>query len=202
MSNDEKEKKARVAQPPPAVQPAAKPRPDHYRRDLPHYQSRHGRPIFATFVTRDRWTLPTEVRQIVLDHCLHDHGAKLDAYCVVVMPDHVHMIYRPIVDQSGRTFGLAEVLGAIKSASSHSINRALGRKGNVWRDETFDHVIRNGWFDNAFEYVAYNPVRKRLVEKPEDYEWLWMNPDYADVILGRLSARAALFGSPGERDSG
>ncbi len=200
MTNDEKKKNARVAQPPSAVPPVAKPRPDRYRRNLPHYQSR-GRPLFVTFVTKNRWILPNAVRSTVLDHCLHDHGVKLDVYCVVVMPDHVHMIYRPLTDTRGRTFGLAEVLGSIKSASSHSINRSLGRSGNVWQDETFDHVVRDGWLDSVFDYVIHNPVRKGLVEKPEDYEWLWMNPEYAEAILERLAARTALFGAPGKRDS-
>ena len=60
------------------------------------------------------------------------------------MPDHVHMVLTPLRDARGNPFGLAEVLSAIKGASAHSVNRTLGRRGVVWQDESFDHILRNG----------------------------------------------------------
>ena len=72
-----------------------------YRRQLPHLQ-RDDRPHFVTFCTHQRWILPDFARQIVLDCCLHDNDVKMSLYVFVVMPDHVHMIFTPLINQKNR----------------------------------------------------------------------------------------------------
>ncbi len=122
----------------------------------------------------DRWQLPGCVRDAVLDHCLHDHGIKIHVHGAVVMPDHVHMVFTPLEDGEGRTYGLHEITHGIKGASSHSVNPALGRRGTLWQDESFDHVLRSDEsLRRAVNYICRNPVRKGLVEKVDDYRWLW-----------------------------
>jgi hypothetical protein len=91
--------KQNVEQPPPAVltqspAPLAKTAKGEYRRNLPHLQA-DAKPIYLTFCTFQRWPLPESVRSLVLTHCLHDNGVKLQVHGVVVMSDHVHMIYSP-----------------------------------------------------------------------------------------------------------
>lgn len=120
-----------VAPPPSAVLsavprsiPLAKPAKGEYRRFLPHLQV-EGKPLFVSFVTYNRWVLPESVRDLVLKHCLHDHGIKYHMYGIIVMPDHVHMILAPLTDHEGNSFGLAEIMNGIKGASAHSINKAL-----------------------------------------------------------------------------
>jgi REP-associated tyrosine transposase len=144
-----------------------------YRRNLPHME-RSGRAHFVTFDTYERWELPPLARDLVLKHCLHDNGRKMRLYIVVVMPDHVHLIFIPSEDEKHETFSFEEIVGAIKGASAHSINKALHRSGPVWQDESFDHVVRHAEsLQGKIEYVRQNPVRKGLVSKPEDYRWLW-----------------------------
>jgi REP-associated tyrosine transposase len=163
-----------------------KPRKYEYRRNLPHIL-KGDRPHFVTFVTHLRWELPPTARHLVLKHCLHDDGVKLTVHAVVVMPDHVHLILTPLqsaqpgaavphrqgMDQ-GQCFSFEEILGGIKGASAHSINKLLGRKGTVWQDESFDHVLRSE--ESLTEKIAYllqNPVRRGLATAPENYRWLW-----------------------------
>jgi REP element-mobilizing transposase RayT len=168
-------RKANVGQPPSAVQPfsLAKPTKGEYRRHLPHIQC-ESKPLFVTFVTYKRWILPESIRQIVLNHCLHDHGIKLQVHGVVVMPDHVHMIFTPLSDDNGHPFGMAEIMSGIKGASAHSINKALNRQGRVWQDESFDHILRSDEStDNKVRYICENPVRNGLVQEADDYPWLW-----------------------------
>jgi len=169
-----------VAQPPPAVSaqaeplaPPAKPARTSYRRNLPHIQA-EGKTFFVAFATYKRWQLPPSVRGIVLEHCLDDHGTKLIVHGVVVMPDHVHMVFMPLTDEAGDFFGLAEIMSAIKGASAHCVNKLLRRRGHVWQDESLDHILRsNENVRNKVEYICDNPVRKGLVEAVEDYPWLW-----------------------------
>ena len=150
-----------------------KPRKYDYRRNLPHIE-KGGRAHFITFDTYLRWELPPLARDLVLEHCLHDNGTKMRLYVLVVMPDHVHMIFMPLETEKHETFTFEEIVGAIKGASSHSVNKALKRSGTVWQDESFDHVIRHAEsLEAKIRYVRENPVRKGLVSRPEDYKWLW-----------------------------
>src|SRR5262249_7885765 len=89
--------KVRVAQPPSAVHTRSclQERKYSYRRNLPHFE-KSGRAHFITFDTYERWQLPPVARDLVLKHCLHDNGTKMQLYIAVVMPDHVHMIFLPL----------------------------------------------------------------------------------------------------------
>jgi REP-associated tyrosine transposase len=115
----------------------------NYRRNLPHME-RRSRAHFITFDTYRRWELPPAARDLVLKHCLHENGKKMHMYIVVVMPDHVHMIFLPLETDKHETYTFDEIVGAIKSTSAHSVNNALQRSGTVWQDESFDHVVRHG----------------------------------------------------------
>jgi REP element-mobilizing transposase RayT len=151
----------------------AKPTKSEYRRDLPHLQIQD-RPLFVTFITHNRWVLPELIRSMVLKHCLHDHGVKLQVHGIVVMPDHVHMIFTPLNDDLGNPFGLAEIMHGIKGASAHGINKTLNRRRHVWQREFFDHVLRSDEsIHSKVQYICENPVRKGLVATVDDYPWLW-----------------------------
>jgi REP element-mobilizing transposase RayT len=145
-----------------------------YRRRLPHYQ-KNDRALFVTFCCGCLDPLPESVRDIVLRHCLHDQGTTAAIHAVVVMPDHVHLLLTPLRDVDGNLHSLVEILQGIKSASAHSLNRALGRLGPVWQEESFDRVLRSDEsFEQKVEYIRQNPVRRGLVTRPEDYPWLWV----------------------------
>ncbi|HEX7962714.1 MAG TPA: transposase [Terriglobales bacterium] len=95
-------------------------------------------------------------------------------HVAVIMPDHVHLIFTPLRAENTEMFTFEDIVGAIKGASSHSINKALNRTGIVWQDESFDHVIRcEESLQQKIQYVCDNPVRKGLVARAEDYKWLW-----------------------------
>jgi REP element-mobilizing transposase RayT len=145
-----------------------------YRRNLPHLQ-RDNKPHFLTFCTYLRWILPETARDIVLGSCLHDNDTKLDISAIVVMPDHVHMIFTPLVnEQAGEVYSLGEIMDAIKGASAHKINRQLGRTRKVWQTESFDRVLRRSEkLDEQVQYILNNPVCQRLVSVCEEYRWLW-----------------------------
>lgn len=147
-----------------------------YRRRLPHYQ-KDDRPLFVTFRTL-KMELSPDARTLALQHCLHDNGRRIHLHVSVIMPDHVHLLFTALRDRDGWTFALPEILKAIKGTSARSINKLLGSTGPVWQDESFDHVLRgNESLRETVEYIRQNPVRKQLVKKPEDYPWLWVEPD-------------------------
>ncbi len=91
------------------------------------------------------------------------------------MPDHVHLIFTPLIDyEAMEVCSLASIMDAIKGASAHKINKALHRKGRVWQPESFDHVLRSSEnLDAKIEYLLDNPVRRGLAREWTDYSWLW-----------------------------
>ena len=63
------------------------------------------------------------------------------------------------------------------SSTAHQINKLLKRTGPIWEEESFDHVLRSDEsLKEKCEYLRQNPVRRGLVQRPEDYRWLWVDP--------------------------
>ena len=145
----------------------------YYERNLPHIQ-RDFRPHFVTFATHKRSLMPPWARDIVFNSCQFHNDRTCDLLAAVVMPDHVHLILIPLIDQpKGCVVPLEWITRSIKGYSARQINAQAGRRGQVWQDESFDHVIRKGDFDNKLEYLLQNPVRKGIVGRWEEYRWCY-----------------------------
>ncbi|HKR65680.1 MAG TPA: transposase [Thermoanaerobaculia bacterium] len=139
-----------------------------YRRRLPHLCKDH-KTYFVTWVSKDRQVLATTARDIALRSCRHGHQLKYWLHCVVVMPDHVHVLISPFEDVL-----LATVIGEMKSASAHLINRTLQRSGAVWQAESFDRILRSDEkIVTTAAYILQNPVRRGLVADALDWPWFW-----------------------------
>lgn len=118
--------------------------------------------------------MPEWARQIVLEAITRSRSKYLLRVCVV-MPDHVHLIHNPLLDEEHRRFRtVGEIMQTIKGFSVYTINRRLGRQGQIWQIESFDRVLRSGDnLDRTIDYILQNPVRKGLVLDCQDYRWLW-----------------------------
>jgi REP element-mobilizing transposase RayT len=144
-----------------------------YRRMLPHHQKAN-RALFITFCKLIPPPLTNEARDIVMHCCMKGNHTKFHLHGVVVMPDHVHLMLTPLQDENDWTIGLPAILKLIKGASARGVNKLLGTCGRVWQEESFDHVLRSQKsLEEKLEYIRQNPVRRGLVQKPEDYRWLW-----------------------------
>ena len=157
-----------------------------YRRRLPHLQKADA-DLFITFCTGGRRVLVGEARDLVMAQCLREGGilpfeaeaasAKLlprvHLHAVVVMPDHTHLLLKPLRDANGWPFPLVDILQCFKGATAHRINKLLHTSGPVWEEESFDHVLRSDeGRKSKCEYIRQNPVAAGLVRRPEDYRWL------------------------------
>ena len=79
----------------------------------------------------------------------------------------------PLADGNGN-FSIPEIMQGIKGTSAHRINRLLHRKGLVWQQESFDHVLRQEESIRAkIEYLIRNPVGAGLVRSAEEYPLVW-----------------------------
>ncbi len=95
-----------------------------------------------------------ELRQIVEEAMLQADGERYQLLDYVVMPNHVHVLVAPLGQHS-----LSEILQAWKSTSAHRINKTLGRHGEFWQKESFDHIVRDEQQLERFaRYIRRNPV--------------------------------------------
>lgn len=86
----------------------------------------------------------------------HGSAYLLDAWCI--MPNHFHALVEPL----GKT-NLGEIVRHWKGGSAFYINHLLGRKGQLWQQETFDHIVRNPMqLEHFRKYIEDNPKKARL----------------------------------------
>jgi REP element-mobilizing transposase RayT len=148
------------------------------RRTLPHWQE-PGSVYFITWRCRKDETLSPEERTIALEAVHYWDGRKWTLYAAVIMPDHVHALVQPLTSPQGAgVFDLAEIIHSVKSFSVHQINRLRGRRGSLWQDERYDRIVRDEEeFLEKWQYIINNPVKQDLVQRWEDYLWLYIKND-------------------------
>ncbi len=91
-----------------------------------------------------------------------------------IMPDHVHLILKPVSSHSEDQFSLSKILQGIKGFTAREINKLRGTRGALWQDESFDRIIRgHDEYLEKWNYLRNNPVKVGLCETPEEYPFLW-----------------------------
>src|SRR5437773_1160484 len=174
----------------------------HYaKRRLPHFDKPWA--IYAiTLATRQRRTLSSKARTIVLDAVRHFHRQRYELFAVSAMPDHVHALLQPWPkgnDTTGRPifWKVSDLMHSIKSFTAHEINKIENSKGPVWEKESFDRYVRSDRdLKEKFHYILRNPWDAEIARPNEDYPWVWTQEDEAksssrrDAATGTRDARA------------
>ena len=89
----------------------------------------------------------------------------------VLMPDHWHALI-----STAHPLTISHVLQDIKRLASIRINKLRKTKASRWQHQFWDRFVRHPKeFAERLEYVHYNPVRKGLVEHPEQWRWSSVN---------------------------
>lgn len=96
-----------------------------------------------------------EARKIVESAFLHFHTERYDLRSFVIMPNHVHLLLRPITP-----YLLSEIVHSLKSFTANRVNQVTGKRGQLWQTEYHDRLIRSSrHFDWANRYIQENPVK-------------------------------------------
>jgi REP element-mobilizing transposase RayT len=94
-----------------------------------------------------------EIREIVSSALLHFDGERYELDCYVIMPNHVHLLLRPL-----EPCKLSDIVKTMKSFSAREVNKFLKREGSLWQRDYYDRLIRSAkqffWVRN---YIAENP---------------------------------------------
>lgn len=111
----------------------------------------------------------------------HDERARssevrYEPNAYVVMPNHVHLIVRPLVPS---VHPLEKVLKSWKTFTARKINELFDLSDTFWQQESFDRIIRDEehlW--RVLQYIGRNPPHAGLSDK--EYR-LWLRPSWHDL---------------------
>ncbi len=91
---------------------------------------------------------------------------SLYLYAYVVMPSHVHLLLDP-GEQA-----LSDLLRNYKSKAALALVNLGTRRGPFWQPRYYDSICRHARnFGDKLEYIHDNPVKAKLVSRPEDWPW-------------------------------
>ena len=138
------------------------------------------------------WLKDDQIAKQVADsmHYLDGKVYRLDAYCI--MANHVHVVFTPLPKQPlavPQTFSLqtdqndaqtkslcyntlSSIMQSLKGYTARKANQRLGRRGQFWQHESYDHCVRNpNEWRRIITYVLNNPVKAGLVDDWKKWPW-------------------------------
>jgi putative transposase len=109
---------------------------------------------------------------------------RLDCLGYVLMPDHLHVLLRQAEDGDG----VIKCMTDFKKMSSLRFKHPLGLPHGIWA-AGYDDVAVPGLdaVRTKLRYILFNPVKRGLVDHPENYVW-----SSARNHLGRVSGPVCL----------
>ena len=152
-------------------------------RKLYHQQKRYfGKfdALLDTGSTGPLWLKEKKVAKIVFDALFFRDTKEYELYAFCIMPNHVHLlcIVSRIGDSTTRNtvsgYILTEILRGLKRYTAMEANKILGRSGQFWHRESYDHVVRNEKeFENIMRYILMNPQNAGLIKDWKEWKWTY-----------------------------
>ena len=134
------------------------------------------------------WMKDPQVADLIQESLHYRDGNvfRLDSYSI--MSNHVHSVFKPFLsarslnlvpeshplmyERADPTLGV--IMKSLKGYTAHEANRILGRKGEFWEAESYDHFVRDdAELARIINYVLNNPVKAGLVKDWRDWKWNW-----------------------------
>lgn len=115
----------------------------------------------------------------VLSHYRNQGNYSLHEF--VIMPDHFHLLLTPCES-------LERALQLIKGGFSYRARKELAFPGEVWEHSFHDRRVRDlAEYGRLCQYIHLNPVRRGLVQQPEQYAYSSASPvNWLDPAPQRL----------------
>lgn len=127
---------------------------------MPHHVIQRGnRRQKVFFESRDR-----EFYLQLLEEKTKKYKMEVWAYCL--MDNHVHLIVVPNEEKA-----LAQAIGEIHKEYTRMINFRESWRGYLWEGRFKSFMVDEKYLYAAIRYVERNPVRARIANKAEEYEW-------------------------------
>lgn len=118
-------------------------------------------------VSGPMWLREPAVAKVVSEALWFFADRTYTLVCYCIMPNHVHLVVS--LHEQGPV--MMRALQSIKAHTARKANQLLGRTGQFWHRESYDHVVRNPTeMANIIAYTLENPVRAGLAATWS--EWL------------------------------
>jgi len=127
---------------------------------VPHHVTQRGNRRDQTFFQDADYALYRDL----LGEAAVKADAEVWAYCL--MPNHVHVILTPSDPD-----GLRRTFAELHRRYTGIINARHRWTGHLWQGRFGSVAMDDAYLASAARYVAMNPVRARLVDRPEDWRW-------------------------------
>jgi len=100
------------------------------------------------------------------------YNMKLYAWCL--MNNHVHMALDGVL--------LSKMMHDLNLSYSQYFQFKYKKTGHVWQGRFKSYLLKNNsYMIDCINYIEYNPVRAKIVERPEEYKW----SSYSARVLGK-----------------
>lgn len=161
---------------------------------LPHHVTQRGNGGARTFFDDADYAL---YRDLLAQACV---AASVEVWAWVLMPNHVHLVMNPADPD-----GLRRVLSQVHRRYAGHVHTRLDRSGHFWQGRFGSVPMDEDHLLAAVRYIALNPVRARLAERPQDWRWssvhahLSGTPDMLTTLsplLDRVPDIAAFLAAP------
>jgi putative transposase len=126
----------------------------------PHHVTQRGNGRARTFFEDGDYAL---YRDLLSANC---RAADVEVWAWCLMPNHVHLILVPSDPD-----GLRRALARVHRHYAGVIQARRKRTGHFWQGRFSAVVMDEEHLAAALRYVSLNPVRARLVERPQDWRW-------------------------------
>ena len=127
---------------------------------IPHHVTQRGNRREQTFFEDGDYELYLD---LLADACGRAH-VEIWGYCL--MPNHVHVIAVPQDED-----GLSRAFRYVHRHYTGYVNARQRWTGHLWQGRFSSVAMDEPHFVTALRYVSLNPVRARLVARPEDWAW-------------------------------
>jgi putative transposase len=127
---------------------------------IPHHITQRGNRRMETFFS-DR-----DYREYLYLMAEWANRCKVQVWAYCLMPNHVHLIVVPESED-----GLGRAIGEAHRRYTRYINFQKGWKGHLWQGRFASFPMDEQYLIAAARYIELNPVKARIVKKPEAYRW-------------------------------
>jgi REP element-mobilizing transposase RayT len=108
------------------------------------------------------WLGEQPVAEIISEALQHRDEKLYDLHAYTIMPNHVHMMMTLMPNAPI----LFKIMQDLKKFTGLHSNRSLGREGQFWEEESYDHVVRSEKeFYRILNYILRNPVKAGFVKE-------------------------------------
>jgi REP element-mobilizing transposase RayT len=106
------------------------------------------------------------IARLVEDSLRFRHGQDYELRAWVVMPNHVHLIFKVF------NVPMSQLVDAWKGFTAKQANRVLGRRGKFWQDGYWDTFMRDAEHERRTQnYIEANPVQAGLAAARKEWPW-------------------------------